>query len=68
MILGFIFFNAQNKNTNIEQTIKSLLSFMIYVVYNSKLEQSFVMDKYADFSLKNSKLLLPTYLANASEN
>ena len=41
---------------------------MIYVVYNSKLEQSFVMDKYADFSLKNSKLLLPTYLANASEN
>lgn len=34
--------------------IKSLIRFMIYVAYNSKLEQSFILDKYADFSLKNT--------------
>jgi hypothetical protein len=28
---------------------------MIYVAYNSKLEHSFILDKYADFTLKNSK-------------
>ena len=27
---------------------------MIFVVYNSKLEQSFILDKYSDFDLKNS--------------
>ena len=27
---------------------------MVYVVYNSKLEQSFILDKYADFNLKNT--------------
>jgi hypothetical protein len=29
--------------------VKSIARFMIYVVYNSKLEQSFLMDKCADF-------------------
>ena len=28
---------------------------MIYVAYNSKLEQSFILDKYADFEIKKSK-------------
>ena len=34
--------------------VKSLTRFMIYVVYNSKLEQSFIFDKYADFSIKKA--------------
>jgi 1-phosphatidylinositol-3-phosphate 5-kinase len=32
--------------------LKSITSFMLYAVYNSKLEQSFVLDKYADFAVK----------------
>ena len=28
---------------------------MIYVAYNSKLEQSFILDKYADFEVKKGK-------------
>jgi 1-phosphatidylinositol-3-phosphate 5-kinase len=41
--------------SNSELTIvKSLMKFMIYVVYNSKLEHSFIIDKYADFLLKNT--------------
>lgn len=30
---------------------------MIYVAYNSKLEQSFLVDIFAFFTVKNSKLL-----------
>ena len=34
--------------------VKRIIRFMVYVVYNSKLEQSFILDKYADFNLKNT--------------
>lgn len=34
--------------------IKSITRFMLYAVYNSKLEQSFIFDKYADFSIKKA--------------
>lgn len=34
--------------------VKSLIRFMVYVAYNSKLEQSFILDKYADFDIKNT--------------
>lgn len=35
--------------------VKSLTKFMIYAAYNSKLEQSFIIDKCADFFIKKSK-------------
>ena len=34
--------------------VKHIIKFMVYVVYNSKLEQSFILDKYADFNIKNT--------------
>ncbi|RNA04258.1 1-phosphatidylinositol 3-phosphate 5-kinase-like [Brachionus plicatilis] len=43
------------------KNVKAVLKFMIYVVYNAKLEQSFILDKYADFNLKNSKLIIFTF-------
>ena len=54
IILNFIFsiFSYLTLKT---QAIKSLTSFMIYVAYNSKLEQSFILDKYADFEVKKGK-------------
>ena len=44
--------------------IKAITKLMIYVAYNSKLEQSFIMDKYSDFSLKNSNHTYNTHNAH----
>ena len=34
--------------------VKHIIRFMVYAAYNSKLEQSFILDKYADFNIKNT--------------
>ncbi len=40
------------------KVVKSITRFIIYVVYNSKLEQSFMYDKNADFFVKPSQVEL----------
>lgn len=44
--------------------IKSITRFMLYAVYNSKLEQSFIFDKYADFSIKKAVVELKSNLSH----
>ncbi|CAF0732180.1 unnamed protein product [Brachionus calyciflorus] len=41
-------------NENELKIVKLILKFMIYVIYNSKLEASFIMDKYADLDFENT--------------
>ncbi len=50
--------------------VKSVTRFMIYAVYNSKLEQSFMFDKSADFFVKAAQVELrniPSIARNRTE-
>ena len=58
IVLIWIIHTRQSKFKSlfIIQVVKSIVRFMIYAAYNSKLEQSFIIDKYADYNMNKSNL------------